>query len=148
MSSHLFCEGENTMDPIVVAAGSALVAAMATDAWQQAQAGLVRLWQRVHPAQTDAVEEELAEVRTQVLSARDAGDAETERALTGSWQWRLQLLLRDDPALAEELRRLLDDTLAPAVRAHTQTDKPSTVINGTARDSSRLYIAGVNQYFR
>ncbi|MGC9376563.1 hypothetical protein [Streptomyces sp. MH13] len=52
------------MDPMVVA-GSALAGAGATDAWQQARAGLVRLWRRVRPAEAGAVgEEELSGVRT------------------------------------------------------------------------------------
>ncbi|MDB4872445.1 MAG: hypothetical protein JWL97_3449, partial [Gemmatimonadales bacterium] len=37
------------MDPILVAADTALVGAMATDTWQQARAGAVALWRRLHP---------------------------------------------------------------------------------------------------
>src|SRR5690349_14355645 len=51
------------MDPIVLAAGTALVTAMATDAWQSARDGAVALWRKVRPEQAEIVEAELAEVR-------------------------------------------------------------------------------------
>ena len=101
------------MDPIVVAFGTALVSAMATDVWQQARASVVGLWRRVHPQQTDTVEADLEGLRTQVLDARQAGRADVEQALTGVWQGRLQQLLLDEPALATELRRVLDCRLRP-----------------------------------
>ncbi|MFF9124029.1 hypothetical protein ACF09J_12110 [Streptomyces sp. NPDC014889] len=136
------------MDPIVLAAGTALVSSMATDGWEQARAGLVTLWRRARPAQADRVGADLAGVRTQVLSARDAGDTATVQALTGSWQVRLQELLRDDPALADELRRLLDERLNPALRAHAQAHGASTVINAEASGNSRMYVAGRDQRFK
>jgi len=60
------------VDPIVVAAGTALVSAMATDVWQQARAGVVAFWRWVHPQQADTVEADLEGLRTQVLDARQA----------------------------------------------------------------------------
>lgn len=43
------------MDPILVAADTALVGAMATDTWQQARAGAVALWRRLHPDRVVAI---------------------------------------------------------------------------------------------
>ncbi|MFF8593743.1 hypothetical protein ACF061_20310 [Streptomyces sp. NPDC015220] len=130
------------MDPIVLAAGSALVSSMATDGWEQARAGLVALWRRVRPAQADAVGDELADVRTQVLTAQDAEDTATVTALTGSWQVRLQELLGEDPALADGLRRLLDETLDPVLREHARAHDGSIVITATASGHARMNVAG------
>jgi hypothetical protein len=134
------------MDPIVMAAGTALVGAMATDAWEQARAGMVALWRRVHPDNADVVEAELAEVRTEVLTAREADDADTEQALVGSWQVRLQQLLRADPALAGELRRVLDEELTPVLTAGEQTRIGSIMMTATASGQGRVYQAGRDQH--
>lgn len=130
------------MDALVVAAGTALVGAMATDGWQQARTGLVALWRRVHPADADRVDAQLAVVRTQVLSAREAGDQDTERALQGSWQLQLQQLLSEEPALADNLQRLLDEELTPALEAHRRAHPEHVVINAESHDNSRQYFAG------
>jgi predicted LPLAT superfamily acyltransferase len=134
------------VDPIVLAAGTALVTAMATDAWEQARTGAVTLWRRVRPEQADTVEKELAEVRAQMLAARHDGDMDTERALAGSWQVRLQQLLREDPALAGELRRVLDEALTPVLTPAEQTQIGSIVMKATASGSGRVYQAGRDQH--
>src|SRR5437868_7101629 len=109
------------MDPIALAAGTAVVSAMATDAWLQARTATVALWRRVRPEQAAGVESELAEVRTEVLAARAAGDPEAEAGLAGEWQNRLRRLLQADPGLGVELRRLLDEELTPVLSAPEQT---------------------------
>jgi hypothetical protein len=134
------------MDPVVMAAGTALVGAMATDAWRQARAAMVALWQRARPDDAEVVEGELAEVRSEVLTARQAGDAETEQALVGSWQVRLQQLLRGDPRLASELRRVLDEELTPALSAGEQTRIGSIMMTATASGRGRVYQAGRDQH--
>ncbi|MDT0608668.1 hypothetical protein [Streptomyces lancefieldiae] len=134
------------MDPIVVSAGSALVGAMATDGWERARTALVSLWRRARPEQADTVGAELAAVRAQLLVARNAGDADTEEALAGSWRLRLQELLAENPALTDELRRLLDQELTPAMTTHTQADGASTVINANASGNSRMFVAGRDQH--
>ncbi|MEV4291240.1 hypothetical protein AB0K40_37520 [Nonomuraea bangladeshensis] len=133
------------MDPIVLAAGTALVTAMATDAWQSARDGAVALWRRARPEQAEVVEAELTEVREQVLRARGEGDADTEQALTGSWQVRLQQLLRTDPSLAGELRRVLDEVLTPALQPADQDRIGSLVMKATASGHGRVYQAGRDQ---
>ncbi|GGP14160.1 hypothetical protein LDL08_19950 [Nonomuraea glycinis] len=107
------------MDPIVLTAGTALVTAMATDAWQAARDGAVALWRKARPEQADAVEAELVEVREQVLvEARK--DSDTEQAMAGAWQVRLQQLLRAEPGLAGEIKRVLDEVLTPALEPAEQ----------------------------
>lgn len=124
------------MDPIVLAAGTALIGAMATDAWQQARAGIVALWRRARPQEAGNVERELAEVRAEVVAARQVNDADTEQALTGAWQLRLQQLLRSDPALASALRRVLDETLTPALPPAERIRIGRLIMRGSSHDSS------------
>ncbi|MFI9846759.1 hypothetical protein ACIHFD_57735 [Nonomuraea sp. NPDC051941] len=133
------------MDPIVLAAGTALVTAMATDAWQEARDGAVALWRKVRPEQAEVVEAELVEVREQVLQARGEGDTDTEQALAGSWQVRLQQLLRADPSLAGELQRVLDEVLTPALKPADQERIGSLVMKAKASGHGRVYQAGRDQ---
>ncbi|MFD4659866.1 hypothetical protein ACFWP2_30035 [Kitasatospora sp. NPDC058444] len=134
------------MDPVVVAAGSALVSAMATDGWQQTRAAVVEWWRRRRPDRADEVGSELETVRAQVLAAREQGDEDTEQALAGSWRLQLQQLLREDPALADELQRLLDEHLAPAPSEGDRAQHRPIVMRAEARDNSRVYQAGRDQH--
>ncbi len=133
------------MDPIVVAFGTALVGAMATDVWQQARASVVALWRRVHPQQADTVEADLEGLRAQVLDARQTGRADTEQVLTGVWQGRLQQLLLDEPAVAAELRRVLDNTLTPALTPTEQARIGTLIMMGNSHGSSTFTQVAGNQ---
>ena len=125
------------MDPVVAAFGTALVGAIATDAWQQVHEAVVGLWRRVHPRrQDDGIGAELDELREQVLVARRDGDFGTERALEGAWQVRLQQLLRADPALTAELQRVLNQVLTPALTPAEQTRVGTIIMTGSSHDSS------------
>ena len=124
------------MDPIVLAAGTALVGAIASDAWQQVKQAVIGLWRRVHPGHADQVGGELDELRRQVLQARADGDPGTEHALEGAWQLRLQGLMRENPALAADLRQVLDQVLTPALPAAGQARIGTILMTGTSHDSS------------
>lgn len=124
-----------------MAAGSALVAAMATDAWKQARDGVVALWRRVHPERAEQVGGELETLRTQVLQARRAQDPDTEQALEGMWRLHLQTLLQRDPQVAGELRRLLDNQLAPTLNPG-ERERVYSVIQNTAVYGGTSYVAG------
>ncbi len=130
------------MDPIVLTAGTAVVSAMATDAWQQVHNAVVAWWRQVRPDQAEAVDVALAQARTRVLAARQADDASGERALVAGWQDRLQALLSADPSLAGELRRLLDEELAPVLPAGQPSRTESTVMKAKASGHGRVYMAG------
>ena len=125
------------MDPITVAFGTALVGAIATSAWQGVRDAVTGLWRRAHPRQeADGIGTELDELREQVLLARHDGDAATERALEGTWQLRLQRLLRADPALTTELQRVLDQVLTPALTPAEQARVGTIIMTGSSHDSS------------
>ncbi|MGI5170211.1 hypothetical protein ACQEU3_38245 [Spirillospora sp. CA-253888] len=130
------------MDPIVLAAGTAVVSAMATSGWQQASKGVAALWKRSRPDQADQVSAELEEVRSEVLEARGQGDDEAERALAGAWQSRFQRMLRTDPELIGDLERLLDEQLLPALDRDRRDRIRSIVQNATADRGSTVYQAG------
>ena len=138
------------MDPIVLAFGTALVGAIATSTWQQVRGAVTGLWRRVHPQQKDDdIGIALDDLREQVLQARRDGDTGTERALEGAWQLRLQQLLRADPALAAELRSVLDQVLTPALTAAEQTRIGTIIMTGSSHDSSAFTQIGTQtNYYR
>jgi len=129
------------MDPLVVAFGTTLVGAVATDTWQQVRDAVTGLWRRVHPQQADGIGAELDVLREDIVAARQAGDTDTERDLEGAWRVKLQLLLRADPNLAEELQRVLDEVLIPAL-APAEQARVQTIITGTASGNAHLSQAG------
>ena len=125
------------MDPIVLAFGQALVGAIATDAWPRVREAVTGLWCR-GPArhEADDIGTELDELHEQVVLARRDGDTSTEGALEGAWQVRLQQLLRADPAMADELRRVLEQVLTPALTPAEQTRVGTILMTGSSHDSS------------
>ncbi|GAA3643053.1 hypothetical protein ACG5V6_24160 [Streptomyces chitinivorans] len=134
------------MDPIVAAAGAAMVSAMATDGWQHTRDAVVAWWRRHRPERAEDVSSELEALRSRVLTARREEDQDTEQALTGAWRLRLQQLLEEDPELAVELRRLLDEYLTPALPPEEQDRARTVVMRAEARDSARIYMAGRDQH--
>jgi hypothetical protein len=84
-------------------------------------------------------------LRAQVLDARQAGRADIEQALTGVWQGRLQQLLLDEPALAVELRRVLDESLTPVLRPAEQSRIGTIIMTGTSHGSSTFTQVAGNQ---
>ncbi len=95
------------------------------------------MWRR-GPAwpEADNIGTELDELREQVLLARRDDDTSTEGALEGAWQVRLQQLLRADPAMADELRRVLEQVLTPALTPAEQTRVGNITMTGSSHDSS------------
>ncbi|MFH9863016.1 hypothetical protein [Streptomyces sp. NPDC017202] len=114
---------------------------MATDTWQHARTAVVDLWRRALPRRADTIEAELVEVREEVRLARQAGDEDAEQGLAEDWQRRLMRLLREDPDLAAELQRVLDDVLVPSLSASDEERVRSIVMNATASGNSRVYQA-------
>jgi hypothetical protein len=137
--------GGCAMEPIVLAAGTALVGAMATDTWQQTRAAVQAWWHKVHPGHADEVGAELVATRSQVLAARGRGDQDTEQALAGTWQLRLQQVLDEDPTLGPTLRQLLEEHLTPSLPVAEQTQIRHVIINARAGGHARQNIAGGDQ---
>ncbi|MEU7576115.1 hypothetical protein AB0B50_00680 [Streptomyces sp. NPDC041068] len=119
------------MDPVTVVAGTALVGAMATDAWGRVRDAVVALWRRPHPDQAESVATGLDELRGQVLDARSQGDEDIEAALVALWRMRLHQLVGQDAGLTAELRYLLDHHLGPALDEAGPTRAGSVEQNAT-----------------
>ncbi|MFI9052144.1 hypothetical protein [Streptomyces sp. NPDC053427] len=129
------------MDPVLGSAGTALVGLMVTEAWTQARDGVVALWRRLRPADADAVGRDLDEARTELVEARDEGEAgaDTERELAGEWQRRLLRVLRDDPSAVDELQRILD---AARGALPPESAAGGVQLQAHATGNARIYQAG------
>lgn len=133
------------MDQLVPGAANALIAAMATDGWDEVRASAVTLWRRVHPDRVPAVEAELAEIRGEILASREAGEPGVERDLVADWQRELRRLVTAHPELAAELGALQEEwshllpASVPAVGDHIEQ---RVVVTG---DGS-AYVAGRDQH--
>lgn len=125
------------MDSVVAAFGTALVGAIATDAWEQVRDALTGMWRRVHPPhKADGVGTELDGLREQILQARLDSDTDTVKAFEGIWQLKLQEFLRADPALSAELQRILDEILIPALTPPEQARIGTILMAGSSHNSS------------
>lgn len=125
------------MEPLAVAFGTAVVAAMATETWQQARDAVAAVWRRARaPQPADALNTELNRLRRQVLAARRDNRADQERALAGVWQGRLQELLLDDPGMAEQLQHVLDRVLNPMLVGAGPDRARPVLMTGSSHDTS------------
>jgi pheromone shutdown protein TraB len=135
------------MDPIVLAFGTALVGAIATSTWQQVRDTVAGIWRRIRQQDADGIGAELDELRVQILQARREGDAETETALEGTWQVKLQQLLQVEPAVAAEMQRVLEEVLTPALTPAEQTRVGTIMMMGSSHDSSTFTQIGIQAHF-
>lgn len=108
------------MDPLILSAAMALVAAMRTDGWPAARDGAVQLWRRARPGMVPAIEAELAEVRGELLAARHSGDSSAEGGLAADWARKLDRLVKGDPALAAEVALARDHRWLPLLPSAEQ----------------------------
>ncbi|MFE5890688.1 hypothetical protein [Streptomyces sp. NPDC056468] len=118
---------------------------MTTDAWQQARVALVTWWRRIRPRQASRVDSALVESRNRVLTARRAGDDDAESRLVAAWGSRLTALLRDEPALADDLRQLIAEEIAPLLRPKEGARTGSHEFRANASGHGRVYQAGRDQ---
>jgi hypothetical protein len=130
------------MDPIVLAASTAVVDVMAVDAWQQTRAAVADWWRRARPAQAEMVDLALDQSRAHLLAARQAQDTAAEQAIVAEWQLRLQSLVQENPTLVQGLRRLLDEELVPALSAQKGTTASPVVMKAKASGHGQIYQAG------
>ncbi|MFJ2632881.1 hypothetical protein ACIO6U_13180 [Streptomyces sp. NPDC087422] len=89
---------------LAAAASTTLVAAMATDAWQTARTGILRVLRRGAEHEPGALAAQLDSEAALVVAADDAGAA--RESLQPGWRLRLEQFLRDNPEAAEAIREL------------------------------------------
>ncbi|WP_409472335.1 hypothetical protein [Streptomyces sp. HC307] len=126
------------------AAGTAVVTALTTDLWERAQTSVGALWRRAFPERAATVEADLMDTRTLLLATREreGSDTDTEETSAEEWRLRFRRLLAVRPELAEELRRMLAEDLAPA--SAPQPRGNTTVFNAAPTGHGRVYQAAGN----
>ncbi|MGW3292779.1 hypothetical protein ACWC9S_02300 [Streptomyces xiamenensis] len=133
------------LEELIIAGGATVVGAMATEGWQVARDGVVRLFRRGGASE----EEEASQVRGQLdrgaARVARAGDTDEARArLAPLWQDEFGDLLRRHPEAAEELRELIGE-ISAALTAD-QRDRVAADIRGqvqhvTTHDNSSAYVS-------
>ncbi|MET7488526.1 hypothetical protein [Streptomyces sp. NPDC005538] len=104
---------------LAASGATTVVQLMAQDAWTTVRERVLALFGRGAVDGTESVGAALDETRIVVASSGGREDDPRLVALTSEWRERLLVLLRQEPALAEELRELV---------AHA-TDQPGSVHN-------------------
>ncbi|MER6112569.1 hypothetical protein [Streptomyces hirsutus] len=121
----------------VAAAGStALVGAMATDAWQVTREGAARLFRR-EAGRAEPRPGLVVQLDADAALVARAEDAEPARqSLVPGWRLRLEEFLRADPEAADGLRELTERTLAALPRTEQHW-----VQHVNAHDRSQVFAA-------
>lgn len=105
LGGHLGGQVLGELAALAAAGGSALVGAMATDAWQATRSWVAGLFGRSGPAAQAAIEAQLDGHAALVSQAEDPD--EVQESLVAVWQLQLQSLLRQHPEVEEDLRELV-----------------------------------------
>ena len=131
---------DSELTALASTAATTIVQLLTTAAWGRLKAVLAPLF-RSSPNGELALDARLEDARAE-LAAAGSNDLEQVRAeLTAEWQGRFRRLLAADPAIATELRHLLEAELGPALHA-AYPDRPHISINARAAGHSRVYQAG------
>ncbi|MEV0976421.1 hypothetical protein [Streptomyces sp. NPDC049915] len=94
------------------AAAARLIDLLATDGWAAVKSSVMSLWRSAHP---ERVEEELADLRGELLQAQQTGDGqELQGLLVAEWQARIIRLMATRPGAVDELRALVGEELRAA----------------------------------
>ncbi|MGV9383550.1 hypothetical protein ACWDRB_47590 [Nonomuraea sp. NPDC003707] len=120
---------------LAASGGTALVGAMATDAWQAARDGTARLFSRRGSQSQAAIEAQLD--GNVVLVERDSDPDQARQALLPVWRMQLRQLLEEHPEAGAELQKLIAHIHA-ALPAPQQQWVQKIQYN-IARDNSRLF---------
>ncbi|MEV0962384.1 hypothetical protein AB0J25_07190 [Streptomyces sp. NPDC049910] len=122
---------QDAMIALAAAAGTALAAAMATDAWETARDRTVRLF-RYRQEDQRAIE---ARLDRNVDQCRNAVDPERVRqAIVATWQLELEDLLAAHPVAADEVEELVSQ-----VRAALPGTQQGWMQTNIAKDDGRVF---------
>jgi hypothetical protein len=130
-------EGEKTMltdalEALATVGGTALVGAMATDAWEAVRNKVAHIFGRQGTQRRAAIEAQLESNADLVESAGDPGRA--RQALVPLWQMELAKLLEEHPDAESGLEELI-----AYVREALPAEQQQWVQTNIARDNSRLF---------
>jgi hypothetical protein len=101
-----------TLMALAALAGSTVVTAATTDAWEATRRGFVRLLGHGDPERTKVAERRLAETHEQLTGAAGTDLESARSALQTQWATRLADLLEEDPAVEADLRALVQEIQA------------------------------------
>jgi hypothetical protein len=122
--------------PVVSAAGAALAGASATDAWQSARSGVVRLFGRAGQRQAELAQAWAEETATEIAAASAEERPQLVQQWAETWQRRLAGLIEEYPELADELQKWARD-----LRAQLPSAQQEWVNTFVARDHATQYNA-------
>jgi hypothetical protein len=122
------------LETLAVAGATALVGAMATDAWQAARAGFAKLFGRGGQQKRELADRRLDQAAAQVAHADHDNQDRVRGELLAAWQIRLQDLLDEHPDALEELR-----TLTAQVQAQLPAAQQAWMQHNLARDHGTVY---------
>lgn len=119
----------------VAAGGSALVGAVATDAWTAARSGLLRLFARGGHRE-EAAARWADEMAAELEASPPDGRTALEQRWAQTWQQRLSDLVEEHPQLGDDLRAWAD-----RVRAQLPSSQQGWVNTFVAGDQAHQYNA-------
>lgn len=117
---------------LAATASTTLVGAMATDAWQAARTGILRVLHRESDGEPAVLAAQLESEAALVLASDDA-DAARQSLLPG-WRLRLEQFLRDNPDAAEAMREWTERLAAELPRPQQQW-----VQHNEAHDNAQVF---------
>lgn len=120
------------LEELILAGGTTVVGAMATDSWAVARGGIARLFRRRGQEQQSAIE---AQLDNHLALVERAGDAERVRqSLLPVWVLELESLLDEHPDAVGELQELVRE-----IRDHLSEDQRAWVQNNVAKDGGQVF---------
>jgi hypothetical protein len=122
------------LETLAAAGATALVGAMATDAWQAARAGFAKLFGRGDRRQQELADRRLDQAGAQVAQADHNNQDHVRGELLAAWQVRLQDLLDEHPDAVEELR-----TLTAQIKDQLPATQQAWVQHNLARGHGTVY---------
>jgi hypothetical protein len=135
------------VEDLINAASSALVTAMATDAWSWVKQGFVRIFGRAGAA-PKSVENRLEASRGELVAA--AGDETVRAGIESAWRTRILDIIEDDPTLMADLWALVEKARAqnwnsslagPIVQSAAAFDSANQAVQGSGVQSNSFGVS-------
>ncbi|WKX69223.1 hypothetical protein [Streptomyces sp. XD-27] len=120
------------LEELILAGGTTVVGAMATDSWMAARDGVARLFRGRGEDRQAAIEAQLDNNAALVVRAADAERA--RRSLLPVWLLELESLLDQHPDVAGELRELVSE-----IQRRLPETQRAWVQNNVAKDGGQVF---------
>ncbi|MGP8297763.1 hypothetical protein ACTPOK_07375 [Streptomyces inhibens] len=120
------------LEELVLAGGTTVVGAMATDSWAAVRAGVARLFRHRGEERRSAIEAQLDGNAELVAQAEDR--ERVRQSLIALWSLELESLLDRHPEAVDELRTLIGE-----IEAGRPAGQQTWVQTNVARDNGRVF---------